>query len=204
MRSTAIRSWMLLLLFAGGLAACDSGGVQPGVVNTAAQGGALGSGRVVSINEVALKGSGGSGNGTLLGGILGGLGGAAIGAGTSGTFGGGLVGGLLGAVGGAIAGTIFDSRGGAVSGGRGIEVTVERDDGQRVTVAQRDDGDVQLGDRVQIVQDQRGVAKVVRDNSRTVDRSQSMRPPQGGVPREQRQSQSYPQPQNDPRYGNLN
>jgi hypothetical protein len=33
-------------------------------------------------------------------------------------------------------------------------------------VAQRDDGDVQLGDRVQIVQDRQGVAKVVRDTSR--------------------------------------
>ena len=43
---------------------------------------------------------------------------------------------------------------------------VQRDDGQKITVAQRDDGDVQLGDRVQIVQDRQGVAKVVRDTSR--------------------------------------
>ena len=49
-------------------------------------------------------------------------------------------------------------------GGRGIEVTVQRDDGQKVTVAQRDDGDIQLGDRVQIVQNRQGVAQVVRDN----------------------------------------
>lgn len=209
MRGIPIRSWLLLVLLAGGIAACDSGAVQPGIVNTSsntsAQAGPIGSGRVVSINEVALRGAGGrSGNGPLLGGLLGAAGGAAIGAGTSGTFGGGLVGGLLGAVGGAIAGSLFDSRGGAMSGGRGIEVTVQKDDGQRVTVAQRDDGDVQLGDRVQIVQDRNGVAKVVRDNSRTVDRSQSALPSQGGGPQESRQSQSYPQPQNDPRYGNLN
>ena len=47
-------------------------------------------------------------------------------------------------------------------GGRGIEVTVQRDDGQQVTVAQRDDGDIQLGDSVQIVQNRQGVAQVVR------------------------------------------
>ena len=46
---------------------------------------------------------------------------------------------------------------------------MQRDDGQKVTVAQKDDGDVQLGDRVQLVQDRQGVAKVVRDTSRTPD-----------------------------------
>ena len=66
---------------------------------------------------------------------------------------------------GGIAGTAIDQN----STRRGIEVTVQRDDGQSVTVAQRDDGDVQLGDRVQIVQDGRGVAKVVRDTSRNPD-----------------------------------
>ena len=53
--------------------------------------------------------------------------------------------------------------------GRGIEVVVQRDDGQKITVAQVDDGDVQLGDRVQIVQDRQGVAKVVRDGARNPD-----------------------------------
>ena len=46
------------------------------------------------------------------------------------------------AVGGAIAGTIAD---GQRAPGRGIEVTVQRDDGQQVTVAQTDDGDIQNG-----------------------------------------------------------
>ena len=46
---------------------------------------------------------------------------------------------------------------------RGIEVTVQKDDGQQVKVAQYDDGDVQMGDRVQIVYDSHGVAKAVRD-----------------------------------------
>jgi hypothetical protein len=77
-----------------------------------------------------------------------------------------LIGGLLGAVGGAVAGNVYD---GHRSGGRGIEVTVQREDGATMKVAQRDDGDIQLGDRVAVVQDSRGVAKVVHDNSRGPD-----------------------------------
>lgn len=102
----------------------------------------------------------------MTGGFLGAAAGAAIGGAVGQTVGSSLVGLLLGAVGGAIAGNIFD---GQQAGGRGIEVVVQRDDGQNVTIAQRDDGDVQLGDRVQIVQDGRGVARAVRDTSRTPD-----------------------------------
>ncbi len=179
MRGNMIRFALLPLLLAVGLAACDSGALNPGYVNTAsAQPVAVGSGRVVAINDVSLRGAGGgSGRGPLVGGLIGGAGGAAIGAATTNSFGGGLVGGLLGAVGGAIAGSIFDSHGGPASGGRGIEVTVQRDDGQTVKVAQRDDGDIQLGDHVQIVQDRHGVAKVVRDTSNTYDRTANAPPP---------------------------
>lgn len=130
-------------------------------------------GRVVSINEVSLQGSGGGGsggNGPLLGGLIGAAGGATVGAITSQSLGGGIVGALIGLVGGAIAGTIASGNyGSGTYGGRGIEVTVQRDDGQQVTVAQRDDGDIQLGDRVQVVQNSRGVAQVVRDTSRNPD-----------------------------------
>jgi outer membrane lipoprotein SlyB len=180
---------LLPLVLAAGLGACASNAVRPGIVSSSAPIGSGpyagpapagptqvaystpsgGPGRVVSIREVGLAGGGGGysgGNGALMGGIIGGGVGATIGAITSQTVGGGLVGLLLGTVGGAIAGTIAD---GQRSGGRGIEVTVQRDDGQSVTVAQRDDGDVQLGDRVQIVQDGRGTARVVRDTSRTAD-----------------------------------
>ncbi len=167
----------LALALAAGLAACESGGVQPGIVNTSAAGPAAsngstvmpgGQGRVVSIREVGIRGQGGggSGNGALMGGMIGAAGGGLLGGITSNSVGGGLVGALLGAVGGAIAGSIADGQRGS---GRGIEVVVQRDDGQKITVAQRDDGDVQLGDRVQIVQDRQGVAKVVRDGSRNPD-----------------------------------
>jgi outer membrane lipoprotein SlyB len=131
-------------------------------------------GRVVSIREVGLAGAGGGGgggNGPLLGGLLGAGAGATIGAVTSQTLGGGIVGAMIGLVGGAIVGTIASGNYGSNSGygGRGIEVTVQRDDGQQVTVAQRDDGDIQLGDRVQIVQNRQGTAQVVRDNTRAPD-----------------------------------
>jgi len=71
-----IGKWVRLVLLppmlAVGLAACDSGGVQPGIVNTSAAAPAAsnestvmpgGSGRVVSIREVGLKGAGGGGSG---------------------------------------------------------------------------------------------------------------------------------------------
>jgi outer membrane lipoprotein SlyB len=184
-----VRHLLLPLMLAAGLGACASNAVQPGIVHTsastypgapatastppptAANAAAIGTtGRVVSIREIGLRGAGGrgGGNGAVMGGVVGAAGGATIGAITSNSVAGGLVGALLGAVGGAIAGTIIEGqRGGAA--GPGIEVTVQRDDGGTVTVAQRDDGDVQLGDRVQIVQDRQGVAKAVRDTSRAPD-----------------------------------
>lgn len=179
MIATRVRHLLLPLMLAAGLGACASNAVQPGIVSTSAPaqttayGAAAvgGTGRVVSIREVAVQGAGGGryqggGQGAMTGGLLGAAGGATIGAIVSNSVGGSLVGLLIGAVGGAIAGTIADGQQGA---GRGIEVTVQRDDGQNITVAQRDDGDVQLGDRVQIVQDQRGVARVVRDATRNPD-----------------------------------
>jgi outer membrane lipoprotein SlyB len=155
----------------------------PGQANAPAQGSnpypapavAGEAGRVVSIREVGLAGygggGGGGGNGPLIGGLLGAGAGATIGAITSQTLGGGIVGAVIGLVGGAIAGTIASGNYGSSGGygGRGIEVTVQRDDGQQVTVAQRDDGDIQLGDRVQVVQNRQGVAQVVRDTARAPD-----------------------------------
>jgi outer membrane lipoprotein SlyB len=143
------------------LGACNDG-VQPGVVQSA-QGGFRGeTGRVVSIQEVPLR-SGGSGmnDGTLVGGGVGAAGGAIAGAAIGGTAGSAVLGGVLGAVGGAIAGTAIDQN----STRRGIAVTVQKDDGSTVTIAQPDNGDVQMGDRVIIVYNDSGVARAVRDTS---------------------------------------
>ena len=165
-----IGKWFLSLLvplaLAATLGACNEQGVQPGVVQTSYGGYRGESGRVVSIREVALRGSSGVSDGTLIGGGVGAAGGAAIGAATTNSVGGAVVGGLLGAVGGAIAGTAIDQNSGTR---RGIEVTVQKDDGQTVTIAQRDDGDIQMGDRVAIVYDNNGVARVVRDTGRRRD-----------------------------------
>jgi outer membrane lipoprotein SlyB len=177
------KKWLVTLIapaaLAASLGACSQSGssMQPGYVNTSASGnyGGNGSyggeqGRVMSIREVQLRGGSGGGmsNGTLVGGGMGMAGGAAIGAATTNSLGGALIGGLLGAVGGAIAGTAIDQNGGG-SGQRGIEVTVQKDDGQTVAIAQPDNGDVQMGDRVRIVQDRNGAAIAVRDQSQRRD-----------------------------------
>lgn len=161
--------WLLSLMVPAALAvslgACTQTGgtTQAGIVNTSATGSySADSGRVMSIREVAVRGGGSDvSNGTLIGGGLGAAGGAAIGAATTNSVVGAVVGGLLGAVGGAIAGTAIDSGGGSQ---RGIEVTVQKDDGQTVVIAQADNGDVQVGDRVRIVQDRNGVASAIRDS----------------------------------------
>ncbi len=153
------------VLLAGGVGACtgSSGAVQPGVVNTSSSGSTYRgeTGRVVSIREVNVRGGRGSGmnDGTMIGGGVGAVGGAIAGGAITNSVGGAVVGGLLGAVAGGVAGTAIDQN----SGRRGIEVTLQRDNGQRVTVAQADDGDIQMGDRAMIVYDRNGVAKVVRD-----------------------------------------
>ena len=159
--------WLMSLIvpaaLAASLGACNQtgGATQPGIVNTSATGGYSGdSGRVVSIREVSLGGGSGMNDGTLVGGGVGAAGGAVIGAATTNSVGGAVVGGLLGAVGGAIAGTAIGRDGSAQ---RGIEVTVRKDDGQTVTIAQYDNGDIQMGDRVRIVHDRNGVASAVRD-----------------------------------------
>src|SRR3954464_6027420 len=153
------------LVLAATLGACNDG-VQPGVVQSA-QGGYRGeSGRVIAIRDVALRNGGsGTNDGTLVGGGVGAAGGAIAGAAIGGTAGSAILGGVLGAVGGAIAGPAIDPN----TPARGIEVTVQKDDGQMVTIAQRDNGDVQMGDRVIIVYDNNGIAQAVRDTGRRRD-----------------------------------
>ncbi|MBV8189219.1 MAG: hypothetical protein JOY64_13815 [Alphaproteobacteria bacterium] len=152
---------LLPLVLAGGLTACEqSNAVQPGVVNTAYGGYRGEGGRIVGIREVPVRArNSGVSDGTVIGGGLGAAGGAAVGAATTNSVGGAVVGAVLGMVGGAIAGTAIDQN----TSKRGIEVTVQKDDGQRVTIAQADDDSVQMGDRAIIVYDRNGVAKVVRD-----------------------------------------
>ncbi|MFI4999444.1 MAG: hypothetical protein ACHQK9_06150 [Reyranellales bacterium] len=205
-------SLLVPLTLAATLGACNetTGAVQPGIVNTAAPGavpdGYRGEqGRVVAMNDTTLRGGGGGSrmnDGTLVGGGVGMAGGAAIGSAVSHSLGGTLIGGLLGAVGGAIAGTAI----GQHSGTRhGVEVTVEKDDGQKVTIAQPDDGSLQVGDRVMIAYGRDGVAKAVPDSGNNVgqraQRDQRDYPPQQDYPpqRDYPPQQDYPpqSPQQD-------
>jgi len=161
--------WILALVaplaLAVTLSACNDG-VQPGVQTVAAGGYQGEAGRVVAIRDVDLRETrSGVTNGTLIGGGVGAAGGAIAGAAIGGNAGSAVLGGVLGAVGGAIAGTAIDRN----SPSRGIAVTVQRDDGQTVTIAQTDDGSVQMGDRVLIVYDANGVARAVRDTGRRRD-----------------------------------
>ena len=202
MRGKQFKLVLLPLALAAGLSACANG-VSPGYVTGPSSASATSSsygtptgevGRVVSINEVALRGGGGSSGGTggmMTGGLIGAAGGSAIGAVAGrGSVGGLLIGAVLGAVGGAIAGNIVNNHTSVGSGGRGIEVTVQKDDGQTVRVAQRDDGDIQLGDRVQIVQDRSGTARAVRDNTQAPDYGNQNGNPQynGPAPQDMRSS----------------
>jgi len=163
--------WLFALLaplaLAATLTACNEQGVQPGIVQTSAAGGYRGeAGRIIGIRDVDLsQRRAGVSDGTLIGGGVGAAGGAIAGAAIGGTAGSAVLGGVLGAVGGAIAGTAIDRS----SPTRGIAVTINKDDGSQVTIAQRDDGDVQMGDRVIIVYDGNGVARAVRDSGRRRD-----------------------------------
>src|SRR5690349_1744932 len=109
MRGISVRTTLLPVLLAGALGACANNGVQPGYVNTGSGGSSATAqtygnaqpgetGRVVSINDVSLRGGGGGGggNGPIIGGLLGGLGGIAIGASGGRGLGGGLIGGVIG------------------------------------------------------------------------------------------------------------
>ena len=161
--------WLFALLaplaLALTLGACNGqGGVQPGIVQTSAAGGFRGeAGRVVAIRDIDLREHRrGVSDGTLIGG---GVGGAIAGAAIGGTAGSAVLGGVLGAVGGAIVGTAVDQN----TTTRGIAVTVRKDDGSQVTIAQPDNGDVQMGDRVIIVYDDNGVARAIRDTGRRRD-----------------------------------
>ena len=162
-----IRNWLLGLLVPCALAvtlgACENqNAVQPGYVNAASSGYRGEAGRVVSIRDVDLANTrSGVSQGTLIGGGVGGVGGAIAGAAIGGNAGSAILGGVLGAVGGAIAGTAIDRN----SPSRGIAVTVQKDDGSAVTIAQKDNGDVQMGDRVIIVYDRNGVAHAIRDTA---------------------------------------
>ncbi|MFP4602490.1 MAG: glycine zipper 2TM domain-containing protein [Halochromatium sp.] len=111
------------------------------------------SGIVQSVREVRIEGTK-SGIGTLAGGAIGGVLGNQIGAGTGRT---------LATIGAGLAGA---AAGSAVEEGttrqRGLEVTVRLDNGRTVAVTQAADVSLVPGDRVRVLTDRYGTARIVR------------------------------------------
>jgi outer membrane lipoprotein SlyB len=110
-------------------------------------------GTVQSVRSVQIEGTK-SGAGTLAGGAIGGVLGNEVGAGTGrtlATIGGGIAG--------AVAGSAIEE---GVTRQRGLEITVLLDNGRTVAVTQAADESFAPGDRVRVLRDYRGTARVVR------------------------------------------
>jgi outer membrane lipoprotein SlyB len=110
-------------------------------------------GTVQSVREVQIEGTK-SGVGTIAGGAVGGVLGNEVGAGTGrtlATIGGGLAG--------AVAGSAIEE---GVTRQRGLEITVLLDNGRTMAVTQAADASFVAGDRVRVLTDRYGTARVVR------------------------------------------
>jgi outer membrane lipoprotein SlyB len=110
-------------------------------------------GTVESVREVQIEGTK-SGLGTLAGGAIGGVLGNEVGAGTGrtlATIGGGLAG--------AMAGSAVEE---GVTRQRGLEITVRLDNGRTMAVTQAADESFVAGDRVRVLFDRYGTARVAR------------------------------------------
>lgn len=110
-------------------------------------------GTVREVRPVRIEGTQ-SGAGVVAGGVAGGVLGSQIGGGK-----GRVVGGVLGALGGAAAGAMIEE--GATRKG-GLEITVELDNGELLTIVQEDDMTFYTGDRVRVLRSNDGSSRVQR------------------------------------------
>ncbi len=108
-------------------------------------------GTVLKVDEVAIEGRQ-TGFGAIAGGVLGGVAGNMVGGGT-----GRSAATAAGAVGGTIAGTALEKQ---ATKNAGLELTVERDNGEIIVVVQEKDDDFRVGDRVRIVQAPDGTTRI--------------------------------------------
>jgi outer membrane lipoprotein SlyB len=108
-------------------------------------------GTILRVEEVTIEG-GSSGAGTLAGGAMGGALGSAVGAGsgrTIATVGGAIIGG--------IAGSAMEKK---VTTRVGVELEVELDNGELLAIVQEKDAIYNVGDRVRVLRDAAGNARV--------------------------------------------
>lgn len=110
-------------------------------------------GTVREVRPVQIEGTK-SGVGAVAGGVAGGVLGSQIGGGS-----GRIVGGVLGALGGAAAGAMVEE---GVTKTNGLEITVELDNGEILTIVQKDDLAFYTGDRVRVLRSNDGSSRVQR------------------------------------------
>jgi outer membrane lipoprotein SlyB len=108
-------------------------------------------GTVLRVEDVAIEGTS-DGAGTLAGGAMGGVLGSTIGGGSGraiGAVGGAILGGLAGA---AVEKDLTTTQ--------GVELEVELDNGELLAIVQEKDAEYRVGDRVRVLRDAHGAARV--------------------------------------------
>jgi len=108
-------------------------------------------GTILRVSDVTIEGTS-TGAGTLAGGAMGGVLGSGVGGGTGraiSTVGGAIVGGL--------AGSAIEK---SVTTTAGVELEVELDNGELLVIVQEKDAIYNVGDRVRVLRDARGSARV--------------------------------------------
>ncbi len=152
-RTRAFTATLLLVSMMGMLTSCASS--RSGQVysrDQARQEMRVHYGTVKEVRMVQIEGTQ-SGIGTVAGGVLGGVLGSFVGGGR-----GRVIGATVGALGGAAGGAVTES---AVTKKDGVEVTVELDSGEIVTVVQEADMQFYTGDRIRLLRANDGTARVL-------------------------------------------
>ncbi|NCD25266.1 MAG: hypothetical protein EOL86_06715 [Deltaproteobacteria bacterium] len=108
-------------------------------------------GTILEVRPVQIEGTQ-SGVGAVAGGVAGGVLGSMVGGGR-----GHVVGGVLGALGGAAGGALAEE---AVTKKKGVEITVEMDNGEIVSVVQEADDEYFVGDRIRLLRASDGTSRV--------------------------------------------
>lgn len=108
-------------------------------------------GTILEVRPVQIEGTQ-SGVGAVAGGVTGGVLGSMVGGGN-----GRIVGGVVGALGGAAGGALAEE---AITKKNGVEITVEMDSGEIVSVVQEADADYRVGDRVRLLRSSDGSSRV--------------------------------------------
>lgn len=108
-------------------------------------------GTVLEVRDVQIEGTQ-SGLGAVAGGVTGGVLGSMVGGGR-----GRIVGGVVGALGGAAGGALAEE---AVTRKNGLEITVEMDNGEILSVVQEADAAFRVGDRIRLLRANDGTARI--------------------------------------------